>query len=304
MKIKYSYLSIIAGIAVMLFFSCSSVEFGQLVNFGQPANDGNTTEQILLKYPVVLVHGIALYDKTKLLEIWGRIPQTLTDRGIQVFHGNTEGWSDYESNALILKETIEKILLETGKEKVNIIAHSKGGLDSRYLIWKYNFGDKIASLTTICTPHHGAEVADLIYNQKLIDKEMIIKALAVFGEIDSNITPIIYKVNYELTTEHMKEFNEKVIMDNRVYCQSLYTTMRGVSDDMLFRYTYKYIKNISGANDGLVSELSARWGDNSSKIHDGISHREIIDFMEKINPRNDIPGIYVGIVKGLKEKGF
>jgi triacylglycerol lipase len=194
--------------------------------------------------------------------------------------------------------------LETGKEKVNIIAHSKGGLDSRYLIWKYNFGDKIASLTTICTPHHGAEVADLIYNQEVVDKEMIIKALAIFGEIDSDISPIIYKVNYQLTTTYMKEFNEKVIMDSRVYCQSLYTTMRSASDDVLFRYTYRYIKGISGANDGLVSEVSARWGDNTSKIYNGVSHREIIDFMEKINPRNDIPAIYVGIVKGLRDKGF
>jgi len=299
MKSKYIFLLMLL---FSLFSSCSSVEFGQLI--GQPANDGGAVEQIELKYPVVLVHGIALYDKTNLLEIWGRIPKTLTDRGIQVFHGGTEGWSDYEANALILKETIEKILKETGKEKVNIIAHSKGGLDSRYLIWKYNFGDKIASLTTICTPHHGAEVADLIYNQELVDKEMMIKALALFGEIDSNISPIIYEVNYQLTTTYMEEFNKKVIMDNRVYCQSLYTTMRNVYDDMLFRYTYKYIKGISGANDGLVSEVSARWGDNISKINNGISHREIIDFMEKINPGKNIPAIYVGIVKGLSEKGF
>jgi len=302
MKIKNFYLTIIAGIAVILFSSCLSIEFGQPV--GQTTNDEGVIEQIDLKYPVVLVHGIALYDKTDFLDIWGRIPKTLTDRGIQVFHGNTEGWSDYEANSLILKETIEKILLETGKKKVNIIAHSKGGLDSRYLIWKYNFGDKVASLTTICTPHHGAEVADLIYYQRLVDKDMIIKALALLGELDSNISPVIYEITRQLTTEYMKEFNEKVIMDNRVYCQNMYTTMKSASDDVLFRYTYKYIKGISGANDGLVSEVSAKWGNNSAKIRDGVSHREIIDILEEISPRNDIPAIYVGIVKGLRDKGF
>jgi len=291
MKIKYIFL-------FMLFSSCLSFEKENT------ANKEIIIEQIDLKYPVVLVHGIALYDKTGLLEIWGRIPKTLTDRGIQVFNGNTEGWGNYEKNALILKETIEKILSETGKEKVNIIAHSKGGLDSRYFIWKYNFGGKIASLTTICTPHNGAEVADLIYNQKLLDKEKIINALALFGEIDSNISPDVYNVNYQLTTMYMKEFNEKVIMDNRVYCQSLYTIMRKASDDVLFSSTYKYIKSISGANDGLVSELSAQWGDNYAKIHNGISHREIIDFMDKINTKVDIPAIYVGIVKDLCKKGF
>jgi triacylglycerol lipase len=293
MKIKYIFL-----LMLVLLSSCSSAKFGQT------ANDGGAVEQIELKYPVVLVHGVALYDKMNFLEIWGRIPQTLTDRGIQVFHGNTEGWRDYESNALILKETIEKILLETGKEKVNIIAHSKGGLDSRYLLWKYDLGDKVASLTTISTPHHGTEVADLIYNQQLIDKEMIIKALALFGEIDSNINPIVYEIAHQLTTTYMKEFNEKVIMDNRVYFQNLYTTMRRASDDELFRYTYQYIKGISGANDGLVSEVSAKWGDNSTKIRDGISHRELIDILEKISPVKNIPAIYVEIVKGLRDKGF
>jgi len=295
MKYKYIYFFLLM---LILLSSCSSAKFVQ------PTDDGGVVEQIVLKYPVVLVHGVALYDKMNYLEIWGRIPKTLTDRGIQVFHGNTEGWSNYESNALILKETIEKILLETGKEKVNIIAHSKGGLDSRYLIWKHNFGDKIASLTTISTPHHGTEVADLIYNQQLVDKDMIIKALALLGEIDGNISPIVYEITYQLTTGYMKEFNEKVIMDNRVYYQNLYTTMKSASDDELFRYTYLYIKGISGANDGLVSEVSAQWGDNSTKIRDGISHREIIDILEKISPVKNIPVIYVGIVKGLRDKGF
>jgi triacylglycerol lipase len=295
MKYKYIFLLMLL---FSLFSSCSSAKFGQ------PTNDEDADEQITLKYPLVLVHGVALYDKMNYLEIWGRIPQTLTDRGVQVFHGNTEGWRDYESNALILKETIEKILLETGKEKVNIIAHSKGGLDARYLLWKYDIGDKVASLTTISTPHHGTEVADLIYNQRLVDKEMIIKALDLLGEIDSNINPIVYEITRQLTTEYMKEFNEKVIMDNRVYFQNLYTTMKRASDDELFRYTYQYIKGISGANDGLVSEVSARWGDNSTKIRDGISHREIIDILEKISPVKNIPIIYVGIVKGLRDKGF
>jgi len=289
MKNKYTFL-------ITLFFVISSIEALPLEKKEiQPA-------QIALKYPVVLVHGIALYDKTNFWEIWGRIPKTLEERGIQVFYGNTEAWGDYESNALILKETIEKILSETGKEKVNIIAHSKGGIDSRYLIWKYDFGGKVASLTTICTPHHGSEIADLIYNQELVDKQKIMNALAIFGEIDSDISPNIYDVNSQLTTIYMKEFNEKVIMDNRVYCQSLYTTMRNAFDDMMFRWTYLYIKNISGENDGMVSELSAKWGDNYTKIYNGVSHRQIIDL--KINAGIDIPGIYVGIVKGLRDKGF
>ncbi|MDR0300711.1 MAG: hypothetical protein LBI04_00160, partial [Treponema sp.] len=102
-----------------------------------------------LKYPIVLVHGIIAHDRVDFF--WGRIPKILEEKGMRVFLGNTDSWGDCDSNAKILKSTVEKILLETKAEKVNIIAHSKGGIDSRYLIWKHGFEDKIASLTTIST---------------------------------------------------------------------------------------------------------------------------------------------------------
>ncbi len=113
--------------------------------------------ELQLKYPIVLVHGIIAHDRPSFNKFWGRIPQTLRETGTKVFFGNTDAWGDIKSNAKILKTSIDKILDETKSEKVNIIAHSKGGLDSRYFIWKYNYGDKIASLTTISTPHHARD---------------------------------------------------------------------------------------------------------------------------------------------------
>jgi hypothetical protein len=108
----------------------------------------------------------------------------------------------------------------------------------------------------------------------------------------------------QLTTMYMKEFNEKVVMDDRVYCQSLYTTMNNIFDDILFRYTYSYINGVIGANDGIVSAYSAQWGDNVVKIEGKISHAEILDIKKRKISGKDIPGIYIGIVKGLSEKGF
>jgi triacylglycerol lipase len=298
MKINCPLFAFIAGITVTLFFSCVSAGTEQAKNEGEPIM------QIALNYPVVLVHGIAMYDRTGAFNAWGKIPKTLVDKGVQVFYGNTDAWSSYESNALMLKESIEKILSETGKEKVNIIAHSKGGIDSRYLIWEHDFGGKIASLTTICTPHRGAETADLVYNQELVHTKMSLRVLALYGKLSSDIRPNIYQVNYQLTTMYMKEFNEKVIMDNMVYCQSLYTIMNNIFDDLLFRYTYPYINSVSGANDGLVSAYSAQWGSNYAKIDSGISHREIIGLKKRIMPSKNISAIYIGIVKDLSKKGF
>jgi triacylglycerol lipase len=262
------------------------------------------SDNISLQYPVVLVHGIIAHDRASNIKFWGRIPEALTSRGIKVFLGNTDAWGSIDTNALLLKETIENIVSQTKTKKVNIIAHSKGGIDSRYLIWKHDFGDKIASSTTVCTPHHGSEIADLIYNKKITHKKFTRKVLSAFGELYGDTNPNLCKLIYQLTTAKMKEFNKKITMDNNVFYQSLYTTIEDVSDIKMFPYSYSYIHKISGDNDGLVSEYSAQWGDNITKIEGGISHIEILDFKTKEISGVNIPDIYIKMAQGLSERHF
>ena len=259
---------------------------------------------IPLKYPVVLVHGIAVRDGTGGIKSWGRIPETLTDKGIKVFLGNTDAWGEYESNAAILKQNIENALSQTGSEKVNIIAHSKGGIDSRYLIWKYDFGDKIASLTTLCTPHHGSEIADLLYNQKITHTKFTKKVLAVIGKLYGDTNPDLYSLNKQLTSADMKEFNRNVAQDDRVFYQSLSVAMNHILDDIWFFYSYLYIKIARGKNDGVVSEYSTKWGSSTGEIKGGISHAEIVDVKQRKISGIHIPGIFVNIVRDLQARGF
>jgi len=286
-----------------IFFTCILISF--LVLSCKTADERKAVSvTISLKYPVVLVHGIVAHDRGGLINFWGRIPNKLQEINIKVFLGNTDAWGSYESNAELLKATIDKILDETNSEKVNIIAHSKGGIDSRYLIWKYNYGDKVASLTTISTPHHGAEIADLIYNQKIVHSRIAKNALIIFGNLYGDINPDLFNMNYQLTTEKMREFNETIGMDHKVYYQSMYTLMKNSFDDLMFFYSHWFIKTISGNNDGIVSEHSAKWGNNIIKIEGGISHAEIIDYKMKKISGIDIPDIYINIVNELSKKGF
>src|SRR5206468_12628217 len=59
-----------------------------------------------------------------------------------------------------LAKQIDDTLAATGADKVNIIAHAMGGLDARYVITTLGYGDRVASLTTMSTPHRGAALAD------------------------------------------------------------------------------------------------------------------------------------------------
>jgi triacylglycerol lipase len=256
------------------------------------------------KYPIILVHGIIAHDRPCLSKYWGKIPEVLRESGARVFWGNTDSWGDYESNAKILKTTIDDVLRETKSEKVNIIAHSKGGLDSRYMIWKYNYGERVASLTTISTPHHGAELADLIYRKKFIHTWVMKKAVMLFEKLYGDKNPDLLNVNYQLTTEYMKKFNDDVLMDDKVHYQCIYSTMKNSFDDLLFFFSHRYIKKIGGDNDGFVSECSAKWGNNVVKIEGRISHAEILDYnMRKLSGIN-IPDIHKKIVNELSQKGF
>jgi hypothetical protein len=138
----------------------------------------------------------------------------------------------------------------------------------------------------------------------MVHTKMSLRALALYRKLSRDISPNIYNVNYQLTTIYMKKFNDKVIMDNKVYYQSLYTTMKNAFDDTMFRHTYSHINSASGANDGVVSAYSAQWGGSYTKIGNGISHREIQDIKRRKISGINIPDIYIGIVKGLSEKGF
>lgn len=259
-----------------------------------------------MKYPVVLVHGIGFRDGNGARDPahWGRIPAALRERGIAVHFGHTDAWGDCQSNALILKNTIENVLLASGKDKVNIIAHSKGGIDARWLIHRCNAGDMVASLTTVATPHHGAEIADLLYGAGVF-RAGVLRGLAdALGKCYGDANPDIARALEGLTSERIRQFNEAAPGAGGIYCQAIYSTMDKAGDDPLFFYTHAYIRRMSGGNDGMVSEISARWGDRCRKIPGSLSHHDIIDMKKRPIRNINVPDIYLGIVGDLSERGF
>lgn len=258
-----------------------------------------------MKYPIVLVHGIAALDRTKLFDFWGRIPEVLRQKGLKVYLGNTDSWGDFETNAGLLKETIDSILKETKSSKVHIIAHSKGGLDARYLIWKHDYADKIASLITISTPHGGSELADLVLRQKSLHSMFARRSLKILGKAFLDTNPDPYKAFRDISTAHMTEFNERVRLPKDIFFKAYYSVMRNSFDDLMFFVGHWYLKKYIGRNDGVVSAVSAAWGPNAEELKgkkNGISHAEIIDIKKREISGVDIPSFYLAIVEEIERK--
>jgi triacylglycerol lipase len=261
--------------------------------------------KLILKYPIILVHGIAARDSNLF---WGRIPKKLRSVGLKVFPGNTDSWGSIENNAISLSKTVDYVLDLCQSNKVNIIAHSKGGLDSRFLISSLNYAEKIASLTTISTPHHGSEIVDYIFENKSVYNPISRKIINLIVKVYGDKSPEPHKVIAELTTKSMIGFNLKNLNSENVYYSSYHTFMRNAIDDLQYFLTYQYIKKLVGDNDGIVSVNSAKWGEDCNLIEgkngDGISHSEIIDIKRKTISGVDIPDVYLDIVNKLSERGF
>jgi triacylglycerol lipase len=261
------------------------------------------------EYPVILVHGIAYRDDIPFLSYWGRVPQKLTRLGAKVFLGNNEGWGSYIKNSGLLKKRIMEIIDMTKSEKVHIIAHSKGGVDARYMISMMDMGDRVASLTTLSTPHGGSYIADIVVNKLIKDNKVYSVLMDMYGRIIGDKSPDSNKVIRELTTEHMRQFNKEVTDCPNVYYQSYGAELKRGSNDPMFYFSYKLLYEQEGPNDGMVSIESSKWGVyrgifKGKKKNKGLSHLDIIDFKRRTISGVDIPSLYITIVKELKEKGL
>ncbi len=260
------------------------------------------------KYPVVMVHGIFFRD-WQYFNYWGRIPKELKRNGANVYYGNQQSSLPIAQSAEELKSEILKILQESGAEKVNIVAHSKGGLDSRYAISVLGLEDRVASLTTINTPHRGCEFVDVLLGRL---PEGLIRFVA--GKYDGifhklgDATPDFLGGVKDLTVSACKSFNEVVKDSPQVYYRSSMSQMASVnSAGFPLNMGYLLSKKYEGANDGLVSVASAQWGEFLGLIHtkkQGVSHGDMIDLTRQNTKGFDVGEFYVKLLEDLKKKGF
>jgi len=113
------------------------------------------------RYPIVLAHGLAGFDELfGVFEYWFGIPDALEDGGATVFVTDVSPFNSSQARGEQLIDQIEQIVAITGKPKVNLIGHSQGSLDVRYVAAVRP--DLVASVTTVAGPHKGAALADYL----------------------------------------------------------------------------------------------------------------------------------------------
>jgi len=267
--------------------------------------------QCTTKYPIILVHGIGYRDDVPLIKYWSRIPKILEKNGAKVYLAHQDAFNSHVENAVIIKKRIEEILEETGAEKVNIIAHSKGGLESRYAITKLGMSSKVASLTTLASPHRGSAMADTIL-AFLTRKNMLdwsLKIIGKYAKLLGDKNPDVFLASDELTIAYMKHFNQSVPDIPTVYYQSYGGLVTEKYPAWHIRIQYKLMIKAEGENDCIVSKKSYIWGNfkGTVKSNDdfGVSHFDIVG-MRFVSQASSFDANYffIELVKDLKAKGY
>ena len=266
-------------------------------------------EKIPIKYPVLLVHGAGFWDKVLgCINYWGRIPKVFTRHGIDVYYGGTDAWGTIENNAEKIKTKIEKILQEKKTEKVNIIAHSRGGLEARYLISTMNMENAIASLTTVSTPHHGVRAMNIAVKTPNGLYRFISFFVNSWFRILGDKNPDFFTSSRQLSQKYCIGFNNDNPDKKEVYYQSYAAMLKYFISDPVFLILAPFITITDGDNYGLCPVESAKWGDYKGVITTkgffGISHCGILDFYRIKYKGVDIPELYLNMARGLSERGF
>lgn len=263
------------------------------------------------RYPLLLVHGVFFRD-FRYLDYWGRIPKALKANGATVYYGNQQSAASVDDSGRELAQRIREIVTATGCGKVNVIAHSKGGLDMRAAIARYGVGNMVASLTTVNTPHKGCGFADYLLSH--IPQSVQKKAAGAYNATLTRLgdkNPDFMSAVTDLTAARCAGMQTSLAFppEADIYCQSVGSRLdRPTGGRFPLNFCYPLVRYFDGPNDGLVAESSFAFGSSftllTARGKRGISHGDMIDLNRENIPGFDVREFYVGLVADLKQRGL
>ena len=272
----------------------------KLQEFPQP-------ELLKTKYPLFMCHGFgaigSLVKPTPLHDPC----MMMRERGIVAIAPNVVPYASIDTRAKNWVRLITQFCDEHGFEKVNVVAHSMGGLDMRHALAHLGIEDKVASLTTIASPHRGTFLADLVLKtpEKLAEK--ITEAADWLG---NNVYPFeksdaLQSVE-QLSREYILDtFNPGTPDSGNIPVFSYGAAVgKGTNYSLnpIFKFQNAQIFDKEGINDSFVSVESAKWGEYLGTINISHMHQINVQVGKEVRPRyNDF---WTGVVKRWGEMGF
>lgn len=201
-SINKGYRKAVSSIAIVVFFAllCS------------PAFADKYTKT---KHPVVLVHGFLGFDTALGVDYWYGIAAHLRRGGSTVFTSNQSSVNGAVERGEQLIVYLDEIKAIYGFKKFNLIGHSQGGFESRYVASVRP--DLVASVTAVGSPLTGSGFGEFLVSTTANDpviQNIIYAGLNIFGSLiellaNDNDPQDALKAGSILSYAGAAEFNEQ-----------------------------------------------------------------------------------------------
>jgi pimeloyl-ACP methyl ester carboxylesterase len=109
--------------------------------------------------PILLIHG--MIDNRAIFTV---LTRKLRAHGFErvITLNYSPVTNDIRAAAEGLSAQVEELVAKTGYERIHIVGHSLGGLIARYYVQRLGGDERVHTLVTLGTPHHGSLAAHLV----------------------------------------------------------------------------------------------------------------------------------------------
>lgn len=258
------------------------------------------------KHPIFLCHGFGAIGSLVKPSPLHDPCMLMREHGMTAIAPNVVPYASIETRASNWVRLIKEFCDAYNYDKLNVVAHSMGGLDMRYAIAHLDISEKIESLTTVATPHHGTYLADLVLKTPEILAGPISEIVDWFG---NNVYPsersnAIGSVE-QLTLEYIQDcFNPNTPDPDGIPIYSYAAAVgRGTKYSLnpIFKFQGNQIFDIEGENDSFVSVESSQWGQYLGCIN--LSHLNQINVQVGRDLKSHYYDFWTGVIKKLSEFG-
>jgi triacylglycerol lipase len=237
--------------------------------------------------PVVLVHGLFGFDRIGVpgarFDYFRGIAKHLQGLGCEAHAVRLPASASVPDRAKELVAAIEAL----PHPRIDLIAHSLGGLDARYALTHLGLAKKVRSLVTVGTPHRGTPLADLALTGPLDWARRVVRALGV---------PL--EALEWLGTDALAAFNAQVLDVPGVRYGCVVGGIRdGGGVPLALAPGHAYLRRVAGPNDGLVPVASQYWGETLAEIE--ADHFAQIGWRVAVRHTFDAAGLYAFVIARL-----
>ena len=213
--------------------------------------------------PIMLMHGFGAFLHVLSPVSLTPLVKNLRSQGLIIVAPLVPPYSTVPVRTQAWKEHFDHLLSDSGARKIHLIGLSSGGLDARYLVHMTNAGDRVASLTTISTPHRGSSIADAILERPDRIRKWLVALANWMGQRVSTSESDAERALEELTPAYLNDRFNPMIEDVEGIRYQSWAGQAGIGTSTpinpVLKPTNRRVFEHEGVNDGIVSVNSARW---------------------------------------------